>query len=407
MIEKDLKEFIEKHLKDDITGIVLRSDRFKGIDVKKAVSIIESRRKLSGKFNHWADSMDLVFTIPVAVEQSSSEITAIHKQKYCKSGVIYDLTGGLGVDSFFFAKNNNLVIYFERNDRLYEEVLYNFGVLGVTNIRCFNSEITKNNAEETLSSLLKRGIPAADAIYLDPARRDKSGKRVLNLKDYEPDITELKEPLFKFTKRIIVKVSPMSDIKSLFYECGNISNIDVVSVDNECKELLLVMDRDCDVPFGSVKITAVNYSSKKGVQELCFNASEESDAVPLYISDTTEEYLYEPNSSLLKAGAFKITALRYNIRKLSVNTHLYSCDRLIKDFPGRVFEIKEVADYNKSNIRNLSKKYPKVNISVRNFPTSASDLKKILKTEDGGDITLMGCTLNNGAKKIIICRQIF
>lgn len=407
MIDKDLKEFIEKHKKEDIRKIVLRSNQFPGIDVKRAVSIIESRRKLLSKFSNWGNSDELVFSLPVAVEQSSSEITAIHKQKYLKDGVIYDLTGGLGVDSYFFSRNNKMVIYFERDRRLYEEVVHNFDKIGAVNIKCFNREVSKNSVEEILGSLVKGGIAKPDLIYLDPARRKSSGKRVLNLKDYEPDITELKDHLFKFTKRIVVKVSPMSDIKSAYSECGNIKNIDVVSVDNECKELLLEMEKDCTLPFESITITAVNYSSKKGVQELVFTPLEEINTNPLYIGDDPGKYLYEPNTSVLKSGAFKILGTRYDVKKISVNTHLYSGDSLISDFPGRVFEIKEVADYNKSNIRNLSKKYPKVNISVRNFPVPASDLRKILKTEDGGDITLIGCTLSNGAKKMVICRQIF
>lgn len=406
MIEKDLKDFIEKHLNDDIRRIVLKKEQFPGIDVKKAVSIIESRRKLSGKFDKWANSDELLLSIPVAAEQSSSEITAVHKQKFCLSGVIYDLTGGLGVDSFFFSRNNRMVIYFERDKRLYDEVVHNFGIIGVTNIKHFNCEVTTENIEEILGNLCKSGIPEPDLIYLDPDRRKSSGKRVLNLKDYEPDITQLKDRLLKFSKRILVKVSPMSDIKSAYSECGNIKNIDVVSVDNECKELLLYMERNCTVPFGSITLTAINYSSKKGVQELVFTPSDENNAKPSYGGVNAGEYLYEPNSSILKSGAFKITSERFGIRKLSVNTHLYSGENLIDNFPGRVFEIKEVADYNKSNIRNLSKNYPKVNISVRNFPLSASDLKKVLKTEDGGEITLMACTLINSAKKLVLCRQI-
>jgi len=407
MITPDLKEFIEKHLNEDIRKIVLKSDQFPGIDVKKAVSIIESRRKLSGKFNDWASSDELEFSIPVAIEQSSSEITARHKQKYCNSGVVYDLTGGLGVDSYLFSLNNKLVFYFERNADLYREVSYNFEKLRASNIKCMNIEITQKNADEIFTNILKFGYPAPDLIYLDPARRKSGGKRVLNLKEYEPDITELKDELFKFTNRIVVKISPMSDIKSSFHECGNVSNIDVISVDNECKELLLIMEKDYSAPFESVIIEAVNYSSKKGTQRLTFTPDEESEANSFFAESNPGGYLYEPNSSILKSGAFKITGLKYSLRKLLVNTHLYTGDTFVQDFPGRVFEIKEVADYNKSNIRNLSKKYPKVNISVRNFPLSASDLKKILKTEDGGDITLMGCTLNNGAKKVVICSQIF
>ncbi len=407
MLDRELKDFINDHLNDDIVNIVLRTDSFPGIDIKKAVSIIESRKKLSSKFDYWAKHEDLIFTDPVAVEQSSSQVTAIHKQKFCDSGVVYDLTGGLGTDSYCFSLKNKCVVYFERNRRLFEEAEYNFKTLGIKNIRLINKEIAPDNISGIFDMLIREENLTPDIIYLDPARRKIGGRRVLFLKDYEPDITRIKDNLLRYSNRILVKISPMSDLKSAFNECGNVSNIDVLSIDNECKEILIVIDKGCNIQYGAVNISAVNYSSKKGVQIVNFSPQEEKNSSPVYIKSALGNYLYEPNSSILKAGAFKTTSVRYNLKKLSLNTHLYSGDNLVENFPGRVFEIKEVEDFCKSNIRNLSKKYPKVNISVRNFPIPATDLKKILKTEDGGDITLMGCTLDNSVKKMVICKQLF
>ncbi|PKP00392.1 MAG: SAM-dependent methyltransferase [Bacteroidetes bacterium HGW-Bacteroidetes-8] len=406
MLDSKIKEFIKKYIDEDIKKIILSSSKFPDIDIKLAVKIISARRKLNSKMYEWAERDDLLFANSLSIEQASSSITAKHKQKFCEGGVVLDLTGGLGVDSYHFSQNNRFVIYFERDRELFDSTSQNFITLGANNIIAVNLEVDSTNLKNYLkNSEILDGVSYANLIYIDPARRVKEGRRLLSIKDYEPDITQLKRSLLEISDRILVKLSPMSDIKSIVNECGNVTSVEVISVDNDCKEILLLIERGSSVKYMEVIVKAINYSKKRGVEELVFTPQEESAALSIFCENNLKRYLYEPNASILKSGAFKLTGSRYNLFKLAVNTHLYTGDEFIKNFPGRSFEIKEVADYNRNTIRNLSKIYPKANITTRNFPLSPSELKKKLRIEDGGDITFFGCSLSSGVKKLVICSQ--
>lgn len=406
MLDNKHKEFIKKYLDEDIQKIILSTGKFPDIDIKLAVKIIVARRKLNSKMVEWAERDDLLFGSSLSIEQASSSITAKHKQKFCAAGVVLDLTGGLGVDSYHFSQNNRIVVYFERDSELFNATSQNFITLGADNIVAVNLEVDSTNLQSALKKIEMLGDETyADLIYLDPARRVKEGKRLLSIKDYEPDITQLKRSLLEISDRILVKLSPMSDIKSIVNECGSVNSVEIISVDNECKEVLLLIKRQSNVKYEEVMVKAINYTKRRGVEELVFTPHEESIAQSMFSDNKLNRYLYEPNASILKSGAFKLTGSRYNLNKLAANTHLYTGDELIEDFPGRSFEIKEVADYNRNTIRNLSKIYPKANITTRNFPLSASELKKNLRIEDGGDITFFGCSLSSGVKKLVICSQ--
>ncbi len=407
MLDDKLNIFIREHLNDDLYKLALSAGKYPDIDIKKALLLIQSKRKLSDKMEEWAIRDDLIFSFPTSIEQSSSKLTAQYKQKYCRSGLVFDLTGGIGMDAYHLSLNNRKVIYFERDVNLFNEVSHNFKTLGLNNITLINREITKSTIDEILSKVCNEEGCQADLIYIDPSRRKIGGKRILELKEYEPDITELKEKLFSYTNRIVVKVSPMTDLKRAFEEYGNVSAIDILSINNDCKEVVFILDKGCSLPFNSVDIETINYCSKKGVQKLRFTPQDEIMAKSQFSGIDRALYLYEPNRSILKSGAFKLTGERFSLDKVAINTHLYTGESLNIDFPGRVFKIKEVTDYNKHNIHNLSKKYPKVNVSVRNFPIPASALRKELGCEDGGETTLVGCTLNNGSQKMVICSQIF
>ncbi|PKP06168.1 MAG: SAM-dependent methyltransferase [Bacteroidetes bacterium HGW-Bacteroidetes-5] len=406
MLDEKLKEYIKRHIDEDIQKTILSSSKFPDIDIKLAVKIITARKKLISKMYEWSERDDLLFANSLSIEQASSSITAKYKQKFCNGGVVLDLTGGLGVDSFHFSQNNKFVIYFERDRELFETTSQNFITLGADNIITVNLEVNSENLNSYLKNIkCLNGISYADLIYLDPARRVKEGKRLLSIKNYEPDITQLKSSLLEISNRILIKLSPMSDIKSIVNDCGNVVSVDIISVDNDCKEILILIERGCNSKYQQVKVTAVNYTKRRGVEEMVFTPSEESDAKSQFVQSRLMKFLYEPNSSILKSGAFKLTGSKYNLSKLAVSTHLYTGDELIENFPGRTFEIKEVADYNKNTIRNLSKIYPKANITTRNFPLSPSELKKILNIQDGGDITFFGCSLSSGVKKLVICSQ--
>lgn len=406
MLDDKLKAFINRHIDEDIQKTILSSGKFPDIDIKLAVKIITARKKLIPKMYEWSSRDDLLFANSLSIEQASSSITAKYKQKFCNGGVVLDLTGGLGVDSYHFSQNNRFVIYFERDRELFDTTSQNFITLGANNIITVNLEVNSKN----LSNYLKKieyldGVSYADLIYLDPARRVKDGKRLLSIKNYEPDITQLKSSLLEISDRILIKLSPMSDVKSIVNDCGNVVSVDIISVDNDCKEILLLIERGSNINYREVKVTAVNYTKRRGVEEMIFTPADESVAISNFVESKLMRFLYEPNSSILKSGAFKLTGSRYNLQKLAVNTHLYTGDELIENFPGKIFEIKEVADYNRNTIRNLSKIYLKANITTRNFPLSPTELKKIFNIQDGGDITFFGCSLSSGVKKLVICNQ--
>jgi len=407
MISKELAQFIKIHKETNPIEIILSRDKYPNIDVKLAATIITARKKLISKMPEWASREDLIFPSTVPTEQCSSSLTAKYKQKYSVDGIVIDITGGLGIDSFYFSKSNKKVYYFERNSTLYNAVKYNFSCLNVTNVSFSNIELTPQNIENTLLDL---SIDNYDknkvVVYLDPSRRKKDGSRVVAMAEYEPDITSIKSTLFKFSNRILIKLSPMEDIKAAASECGNVSLAQVISVNNECKELLLHIDKNHTANNATMTINAVSLKKNEPNSLFTFTYEQEKNASCYYCENELDKYLYEPDVSVLKAGAFKLIAQRFNLKKIANNTHLYSASFANFSFPGKIFEIKEVAEYSKNAIRNLSKNYPKANIVTRNFPLGANSLRKILKIGDGGTVTIFGCTLNSGVKKLVISQKI-
>lgn len=404
MIDIRLSEFVKEHLNDDVQRVLLSSSRYPDIDVRLAVNMIIAKRKISKKVPSWENVTDLYFPVNLSLEQASSEITANYKRRFVNGGVVADLTGGLGVDSYFLSKSALHLFYFERNKELCEAARNNFAVLDAHNISVVNMEISENDISD-ITSL----VPYADIIYLDPARRDENKKRVYAIEDYQPNILTIKDLLFKITNNILIKISPMADISATIRQIKEISEVHVISVNNECKELLFLLKKSQDQVYFSqeqVRVFTVNFCKGDKKETFDFNFSDESDAISQYSDDKLLTYLYEPNSSILKAGAFKSLGEHYGIYKLHINTHLYTSESIVKDFPGRVFDIKEVFDFKKEVLKNLRKKYPKANISTRNFPVTPEELKKILKINDGGDCYIFGCTLNSGVRKILVCSKV-
>lgn len=407
MISKELAKFIEEHKESNPTEIILSSKKHGHIDVKLAATIIAARKKLSTKMPEWSTRVDLLFPATVPAEQCSSYLTAQYKQKYNSNGIVLDLTGGLGIDTFYFSKNNQKVYYFERNKALFEAVKYNFNCLGVTNVSFYNIELAESNLENTLNTLLTNNFDKENIlVYLDPSRRKLDGSRAIGIENYEPDIRAIKNILFKFTNRIIIKLSPMEDIKAAANECGNVSLAQVISIENECKELLLHLDIGSPTNDQKMQISAVSVKKDVASSLFTFTYEQEKNATCHYCENELEDYIYEPDAALLKTGAFKLIAQKLNLKKVAINTHLYSASFKDHTFPGKMFEIKEVANYGKKTICNLNKLYPKANIVTRNFPLGANELRKILKIGDGGNVTIFGCTLNSGVKKLVIAQRI-
>lgn len=380
------------------------------VNVPLCVKCIQAREKMKIKAPLWYRCPSLVYPFSVSVEQGSSQATALFKQQIISrllngeetgegnlSGreiITADLTGGMGIDSFFISQIADKHFYFERNGELCAATEYNFAQLGAGNIICSNRDITENGCA-ALHELEGKGI---SLIYIDPARRTQNGGKAILLQDYEPNVIELQERLFAVSRRVLVKVSPMADIKLNLKHLPETAAIWVVSVDNECKELLFLLERGhngsdpqincCDIDRNMLECSTVSFTIKE---------EEEASAT---CSSQLGNYLYEPNKSLLKAGAFKYISQKYGCKKLAVSTHLYTSEELIEDFPGKIFRIEETIPFNKKAIREIAARFPKADLTARNFPLDTNALKKLSGIKDGGDRHIFATTA--GTEKIII-----
>ena len=377
------KAFIAKHFNDDTSKLILAVPQ----ERRWLVHQIIARKKATKKLPTWVQNEDVVFPQSLSLEQSSSEITAQYKSSLVSGKILIDATGGMGIDSYYFSQKVENVICIEQNPELTEITKHNFEVLGQKNITVINQ-----NCTDFLQSYSQK----VDWIYIDPARRSSEQQRVSKLSDCEPNVINLLPLFFKKSNKILIKASPLLDIQQAIRELKNIKTIHVVAVENDCKELLFELDSETN--HTPIQVHTFNFPN----QVFRFDLESEKN-ISIQFSDPLK-YLYEPNAAVLKAGAFKSVAAYYGIFKIAQHSHLYTFEKLINDFCGRVFEILAVV---KIEIKALSPhlKDNKANITTRNFPTGAEELRKKLKIKDGGDVYLLATTLPNGEKRIIICKK--
>lgn len=393
MIHRELGQFIKEHAQDDTNRLLLSASRYPEIDMPFAVEQILARRQIKEKLPSWYTNDNLVFPAKIAAEQCSSEQTAAYKQRLVGDDLcLCDLTGGLGIDSYFFSRQVKQVIYIERYSKYCEAARQNFASLGATNIRTIEGDATE----------LLSGLPSVDVFYIDPARRGEGNKRLFALQDCEPDLPALLPELFRYAPKVIAKVSPMADIQLTLGLLPYTTEVHVLSVRNECKELLFVLDRDpCqEVPT----VVCVNFTVDGREEMFRFTYPEEQQAA-LSLALAVGSYLYEPNASLLKAGAFKVVADRLRVSKLQVSSHLYTSAESVEEFPGRTFRVDTVYPFSSKLCKTLSKECPQANITTRNFPLSVEELRKRTGISDGGKVYLFATTLSDGAKVLIQCRK--
>lgn len=398
IIDKPFLDFINENAQGDVYELLLRSDHFPGIDVRAAATSIVARKKLIQKVPEWGEVDSLVFPKTVNAEQASSWLTAQYKQRFCDGNVTIDITGGYGVDSYYLSKVSSLLYYIEADSEIFEATRHNFKTLGIKNVIFHNQTVTKG----TLTGL---GLPPASLLYIDPARRSESRGRVFAFGDCNPDLLNIKDELFSISSNILVKASPMLDITESLRLIPEICEVHILSVNNECKELLFLMKRreNTKDTITEIPVFTVNHTKQKE-EKFNFILGEEKDSSPEYLHEDPSGYLYEPNSSIIKSGAFSIIATSFNLRKLARHTHLYTSDIKIPEFPGRVFHVVDSIEYKKRNISVMKEKYPKANIATRNFSLTPEGLKRVLGISDGGDFYIFGCT--TGEKRVlIICEK--
>lgn len=378
------EEFIIAHQEDDTARLLLSRKQFPEIDVSLAVNTIESRRKLRKKVPEWHAVTTLVLPSPLSAEQCSSSATAAYKAALLErlgSHRLADLTGGLGVDCVAFAKVAEEVLYNDMSPELVAAAKKNFALLGAGNVR-FSCRALEKGA---LESILDGFRP--DAIFLDPARRDASSRKVFRLEDCSPDITVLIDDLLAAARHILVKISPMADISILIRTLPNISEIHIVETAGECKELLLLLDRDHPADLNP-SIVVARVDSPASFNTLRFSQKEISTAVPRLAADLSSIYLFEPGKALAKSGAFNLISERYKLKKLDVNTHLYVAEEIPEELRsfGKVFRILETAELSRQSIKDFGKKYPRAEVTARNIPMTSEALRSRLGCSSGGDI---------------------
>lgn len=389
----EFRQFVKEHAGDDLTRLLLSASRYPSVDVPFAVEQIASRRQIRDKLPVWYANDALLFPSKISAEQCSSEQTALYKQRLVEeSDTLCDLTGGLGIDSYYLSRKACHVTYIERFPAYCEAARNNFSVLGADNITIMEGDSTE----------LISGLPEVSAFYIDPARRGEGNKRVYALQDCEPDLPALLPELFRHAPKVIAKLSPMADIQMTLDLLPGTAGIHVLSVKNECKELLFVVERDASTE--SPLIHCINYTSS-GQEESFTFVWEDERREGLHLSDRVKNFLYEPNASLLKAGAFKSVASRFGLGKLDVSSHLYTSDTPVDDFPGRRFVVEEVYPFSGKLCKSLGKEIPQANITVRNFPLSVEELRKRTKIAEGGNTYLFATTLVNGDKILVKCHK--
>ena len=381
---------MREHALDDPHQLALQAHRYPDLPIAAIAEQLQVRRKAQYKLPEWFATEGLIFPPTLSMEQCSSEATARYKSSLLRGQRLVDLTGGAGVDTYYLNQSFGQTDYVEQDGRLAQLARHNFAVLGASSISTHAT-----SAEAFLSSLLQ----PVDAIYLDPARRDTQARRVFQLADSTPNVLELQNELLAKATTVLLKTAPLLDIQATLQALKNVSQVHVVAVRNEVKEVLYRMDRG---HTGEPKITAINLQTAFEASFSFFRA-QETRAEVTYADPMT--YLYEPHAALMKAGAFKLIAQRFGLSKLHPNTHLYTSDELMSDFPGRTFRCRAVVPYQKKATRKCLSD-GKASIATRNFPDTVATVRKKLGLADGGDAYLFAARMANEQLRIIIADKI-
>lgn len=348
---------------------------------------VEGRQRTSGKLPTFAQIEDWWYPVRLSCEQCSSEATAQYKAEIVRSlgekhDILIDLTGGYGVDTYFLSEQTSQAHYVERNEELCRIAQHNFHITN-KHILVHNTSAEDFLAQYSLTDRAMCGSQKRVVIYLDPARRDAHGGKVFRIEDCEPNIIQLLPTLRAISSTIIIKFSPILDITSALQSLGNEWDVHVVALHNEVKEIIFVT--------GNNRIHAVNILHEENDQ-FSFTRSEEKSAL-CAMADCICEYIYEPNAAIIKAGAFRLVGARYQLHKLDQNTHLYTANQLIEDFPGRVWKVTAQPIKNQRDIAVLG--IQRAAILTRNYPLTPEQLRKKFKLQESDSYFLIGARIAN------------
>lgn len=381
----DFARFILEHEHDDPARLALDRERYACPDFDLLLSTLEARRKLRDKVPQWLELPDLRFPSRLSAEQCSSAETARYKASVAASLAartslrIADLTGGLGVDSWAFSELFSEVLYNEMNPLLADAARHNFARMGIRNITVRQEEVGAGRWADMLDDF------KPDVLYLDPARRAADGRKVFRIENCRPDLLSLLPELFRSCPRLLLKLSPMADISLVCKQLGPVREVHVVAAGGECKELLLVLERDA--PHACEKVV---YESG-AVLRLRDAAGD--DSVSYAAPEDLHGFLFEPGKALLKAGAFDWPSRAFGLRKIARHTHLYlSAGAVPEDLArfGKCFMLREAVPLNKAGIRYMAGHYPAAEVSARNLPLTSEELRRKLKVRSGGEVHIFG-----------------
>ena len=434
------QDFIRQHQDDDVRQLAFLGSKYPEVDMPFALDQIRGRKMARVKLPRWASIDGIIYPSHISMEQCSSEATALYKAelaerllnqqkikicefttkdtvapKFAKNegtcenqGKVgfADLTGGFGVDFSYIAERLGVrAMYVERQEHLCEKAKENFLRLGLA-----NAEVKNGDGIEVLHTLEHLSL-----IFIDPARRDDAGNKVVSLKDCMPDVTILQEEMLSKADYVVIKLSPMLDWHRAVNELSHVREVHIISVNNECKELLLVLsarnmgDMEASSADGEVKRTGNLriYCINDAQSFVCDESDMETSAVKIAPSTLEEmQYLYEPNASLMKAGCFGVLSERFDARMLSKNSHLFVSREPIEVFPGRSFSIIAISSFNKKELKRHLSGITKANIATRNFPLSVAELRKRLKLKDGGETYIFATTLSDESHVLMITEKV-
>jgi hypothetical protein len=387
LLSSEIQEYINSNINADVSKLALQKNKFAITDWTTILGQITAKQKVKTKLPTWFYTHNIYYPSKISIEQTSSEKTAEYKSQLVSGKSLIDLTGGFGVDDFYFSKKVNQVTHCEINQELSEIVKHNFEQLGVSNV-----EYHKGDSTEILVTLNQK----FDWIYIDPSRRNDAKGKVFMLKDCMPNVPEMLDFYFEFSDNIMVKTAPILDISAGLSELRNVKTIHIVALENEVKELLWILEKNYTE---SIQIVTSNLT-KDSTQDFTFelgNTSVSNYSLP-------KKYLYEPNAAIMKSGGFDEVTSQYEIEKLNKHSHLYTSDILI-NFPGRVFEIENSFEYNKPNMKSFLEN-KKANITTRNFPDTVENIRNKWKIKDGGIVYCFFTTDINNNKIVLLCDKL-
>ena len=405
LINEKTWEFVRQHADDDVRKLALQGTRDGEVDLPMALQQIAGWQTARRKLPSWAAVEGIVYPPHLNMEQCSSERTARYKAQIVGRGDIFvDLTGGFGIDFYWLSQGFQQRIYVEQNEALCALADHNFRQLGhACMVKC-----------STAAAFLQT-LTHADLIFLDPARRNEHGGRTYGIVDCTPNVLEMLPLLLQKSDRVLLKLSPMLDWQAAVTELQFVSEVHILSTDNECKELLLLLEPSAEPrSVEDCLVVCVNNNQVFKIDEkeqskdlLQVKSGFTSSKTGVYFKQNQEPlFLYEPNASIMKAGCFSVLEQRFPVSQVAPNSHLFLSSDEIDDFPGRRFQIQSISSLNKKELSSVLAPLERANMTVRNFPMTVDQLRKKLKLKDGGDIYIFATTTADGQHRLFICRKI-